>query len=264
MSMKHTNEKLRTAFVLVAKINNHALLNRFKFSCDHIDQHMIVSSNASLNDHSDFNMHHIQVEKKRHCLSGKTSKTAKLNFVKWLANSKYDFAWHFEEDTFYTGNVCKMIQAHSNVYSDLLASNYHDTNFFYYKTCTHCDKNSNVTLWPALRLSKRLAIELLRQCDLHEYGHHEIMASSVCIQQKKWCSASNLLTKSFIYLTNVYNHHVCCRLPKKPELNALYHPVKFKKTKYELSNDCVKKHQYRLSNMNRTTVPVICSHHNVS
>lgn len=140
------------------------------------------------------------------------SGTSKAAFVSWLAASTYEFAWHLEDDALFYGRWDQLVQTHRLQREDLLAKLQHISERNTWASncklangamCAESNWTSlpgslrpglrQVTLsgprvlWPALRLSRRLAQEVLAALAAGAAGHHELLTGAICTQQHTWC-----------------------------------------------------------------------------
>ena len=119
-----------------------------------------------------------------------TAGSTKGAFVQWLATSNFTHAWYLEDDAVFTGDWSALFRRHRQSHADLLAfvdmSNVH--NYWYFNGCSMCNPTPGLVHWPVLRMSRRLAVEIIRLAHAGEEGHGEVFASAACARAARWCS----------------------------------------------------------------------------
>lgn len=148
------------------------------------------------------------------------SRDSKKRFVMWAANQVLcDYIWHFEDDTI-VANPKEML-SYSNSVSDLISS-YSSLNEYYMKYCVFCRtlKIQKQIAWPALRISRKFAIQLYN-LSFYKHGHHEPLTQAAC--QYLNCTQEELKNTSIKLLKNKHEHNRY----RERNMNAMFvHPNK--------------------------------------
>lgn len=122
--------------------------------------------------------------------AGRRSGLSKPNFVRWLAASGYEAAWHVEADVFFTGPWAELFDAAPT--GDLVAgftehARGTDWNNEALKACRISSRPCSTrgaltqTRWPVLRMSRRLAVALAAAFDADvARGYHEALVAPFC------------------------------------------------------------------------------------
>jgi hypothetical protein len=165
----------------------------------------------------------------RRALFSTTAGSTKGAFVQWLASSNFSRAWYLEDDAVFTGDWSVLFDRHMGSTSDLLG--FVDTsnvnNYWYTHGCTICEPTPGLVHWPVIRMSRRLAQEIIRLAEKGEQGHGEVFASAACTRgaAPRWCTIEQLEWDR-VMIPNRQTRKECCRLPRRPARDALYHPIK--------------------------------------
>ena len=165
----------------------------------------------------------------RRALFSTTAGSTKGAFVQWLASSNFSRAWYIEDDAVFTGDWSVLFDRHTGSTSDLLG--FVDTsnvnNYWYTHDCTICEPTPGLVHWPVIRMSRRLAQEIIRLAEQGEQGHGEVFASAACTRgdAPRWCTIEQLEWDR-VMIPNRQTRKECCRLPRRPARDALYHPIK--------------------------------------
>ena len=130
--------------------------------------------------------------------AGHRSGKSKPAFVRWFAASAYDYAWHVEEDAFFTGAWRRLFDAAAASAADVVApwlreralGAWHKTQVdhchVYGQPCFRGREFLTQTAWPATRLSKRLAVALEDGLASGRVaGHHEATTALFCREALK-------------------------------------------------------------------------------
>ena len=124
---------------------------------------------------------------------GARSGASKPAFIRWFADSRYDAAWHVEDDAFFTGKWAALLDgadpAADLVAADLVehASSGKGWNAAAVRACAidgrPCGTRGVLvqTAWPVVRLSRRLGLALANGLDAGTIrGGHEAVAHAAC------------------------------------------------------------------------------------
>ena len=101
--------------------------------------------------------------------------------------------------------------------SDLLGfvdtSNVH--NYWYTHDCTICEPTPGLVHWPVIRMSRRLAREIIRLAEQGARGHGEVFASAACTRgdAPRWCTIEQLEWDR-VMIPNRQTRKECCRQPE--------------------------------------------------
>jgi hypothetical protein len=177
------------------------------------------------------------------------SKAAKSSFLRWMAkhSDQYRYAWHIEEDVFYTGLWSDVFRAHENDTSDLVAtrlpfprtwmwaqnntcrikypSEMFQRTSFTSMDCTKVIRHAHH--WAILRLSRSFATHLLEDLESRSlYGHHEAVVG-ILLQVKPYNLTYSKLQHVGKVAARPNSHNMMLDTYANPVLpQRLYHPVK--------------------------------------
>ncbi|CAB9504559.1 expressed unknown protein [Seminavis robusta] len=188
-------------------------------------------------------------------LDGKRSGSGKSSFLRFVAYKRYQFAWHIEDDVFFTGPWHNLFDAFVTRPDDVISTGDpapSDWYYHVYETCTlrvpvwaefnqqrmflPCECASiapKITRWAILRMSLRFAESLLELSKTNAIvGHHEAVLAPMCDAYHYQCDNKELLQP--------HNGHICTagwgpwknastqvlELHGNITHNRLYHPVK--------------------------------------
>lgn len=128
---------------------------------------------------------------------------SKPNFLHWfVSQGRYQWAWHVEDDVFYSGAWRTLFDRYSNSSADIVGrlETVQDNDHFGAKAtcclasgsrcfaqgakqpCKHCK-----TFWPVMRLSRRLATAVGRELLAGGQGHHEAITGAICARHGPGC-----------------------------------------------------------------------------
>ena len=181
------------------------------------------------------------------------SGTSKPAFVRWLVGQRhYGHAWHVEEDVLLKGGDWKSFFSETDKQfgdtTHLVSARANTTRSWGWGgrrcqlrpgvPCHHKLASSDEqcdgcqTLWPLLRMSRRLAAAILDATTRGAFGHHEALTGAVCAREH-WCTAKPLQRARFALGGSGGTHNCCseaslCERLGVPSLARgwVYHPVK--------------------------------------
>lgn len=178
------------------------------------------------------------------------SRAAKSSFLRWMTqhSDQYQYAWHVEDDVFYTGLWSDVFRAHERDTADLVATQLpfgrtwmwaqnttcrikYSSEMFQHTNFTSMECIAVIRLathWAMLRLSQSFATHLLE--DLESgflFGHHEAVVF-VLLQVKPYnLTYSKLQHVGRIMAPNKRSRNMTLDSLPNPVLpRRLYHPVK--------------------------------------
>lgn len=188
------------------------------------------------------------------------SGSAKSAFLRWMTQQgvQYQYAWHVEEDMFYTGLWSNFFSAHEHDSADVVASRFRINKLWFWIDDSRCrvDYPSEILIntdftstkcteivrqahfWGMLRVSRSFATRLLEDLEKNYiYGHHEAVVD-ILLQIKRF----NMTFSELQHVGSVTPVSSGNRANMSLEVFAdsllpqrLYHPVKCQAYKNDLT-----------------------------
>ena len=145
---------------------------------------------------------------------GKVTGYSKAAFVNHLLHDprakQCDRAWQVEDDVFFTGRWEALFDAHSGSAADLVATSGPNDPAHLDPTAAKCYTNKTtvcappwVVIWPLLRMSRNLALEIASVLSpaRHGKGFHEFLTGVACKQAAWGCSIAPFVPSVIGYAT---------------------------------------------------------------
>ena len=133
-------------------------------------------------------------------IRGFHSGDSKASFLVWLSRSNVSHAWHVEDDAYLHRshpNVLSSMYADSS--ADIVAMNWsRQVNGWVERRCNVCTRDNVWKFgWPIVRISRRLAHEVLDRVRQGARGHHEVLIGTIC-RETTWCRGDIRNTHPFV------------------------------------------------------------------
>lgn len=164
-------------------------------------------------------------------VTGFHSKDSKAVFIAWLSQSNYTHAWHVEEDARIDGSHPHVIGSqYENSSADIIGMSWpRQVGGWVERTCTICTRDNVLKIaWPLVRISRRLAKEVVKRIQNGARGHHEVLIGTICMQTP-WCHVDVNSNHGFIGQIEASGGHRKKFLTTALEPGKVYHPFNCKK-----------------------------------
>jgi len=162
---------------------------------------------------------------------GHNSQETKAVFLSWLAASSEKQAWHIEDDVvLFNMSWHAFSAAQAHIDADVLALPLRPglRTGFAERGCSVCSANATLKVaWPALRLSRRLAVEARNRLLAGAIGHHELFIPTLCARLA-WCRLAELDRRWLgdVRLPGPSRSRLKCCQWRNMQPGRLYHPAK--------------------------------------